>query len=168
MKKGSWSHSSVCVILADIRSGHNVGSIFRTADALGVAKIYLVGFTPAPEDKFGRINKEIAKVALGAEKTVNWEATKNIFALIKKLKTEKHKLVAVEQRVGAKDYKDFKFGESSTDCPTAFIFGNEVNGLSEKILSVCDEVVQIPMRGEKESLNVSVAFGIALSRILKL
>lgn len=168
MKKGSWNHQPVCVILDDIRSGHNVGSIFRTADALGIDKIYLAGFTPAPEDKFGRINKEIAKVALGAEKAVNWEATKKISAIIKKLKTEKYKVIAVEQRVGAKDYKDFKFGESSADCPTAFIFGNEIIGLSEKILSVCDEVVQIPMRGKKESLNVSVAFGIALSRILKL
>ncbi len=168
------NHPPVCVILDDIRSGHNVGSIFRTADALGVGKIYLAGYTPSPEDKFGRINKEIAKVALGAEKAVSWKMIKNVSALIKKLKTKKYKIVAVEQHARAKDYKNFKFGESGfagcqfADCRAAFIFGNEVCGLSEKILSVCDEIVQIPMRGKKESLNVSVAFGIALSRILNL
>ena len=169
---------AVCAVLDDIRSSHNVGSIFRTADALNVGKIYLAGYTPAPKDKFGRANKEIAKVALGAERTVDWEVAKNTSGLIKKLKAENYKIVAVEQHPTASDYKKFKLqgissSKTKSELPerfgrAVFVFGNEVSGLSEKILSVCDEIIQIPMRGKKESLNVSVAFGVALSRILNL
>ncbi len=165
MKK---SGATVCIILDNIRSSHNVGSIFRTADALGlgtVGRIYIAGYTPAPTDKFGRANKEISKVALGAEKTLDWEIAKSVSTLIKKLRSEKYKIVAVEQSSSAKDYKKFKLAVGSQ---TAFIFGNEVSGISKKNLALCDEIIQIPMRGEKESLNVSVAFGIALARILNL
>lgn len=151
------------VILDDIRSSHNVGSIFRTADALSIDTIYLAGYTPAPKDKFGRVNTEISKVALGAEQTVAWEAAANVVGLIKKLKKAGYKIVGVEQDARAGDYKKFKFKN-----PTAFIFGNEVDGLSKKVLTACDEIVQIPMHGQKESLNVSVAFGIAMARVLNL
>jgi len=151
------------VILHDIRSSYNVGSIFRTADALGIDTMYLTGFTPAPRDQFGRDNKEICKVALGGEKSVQWKSLKSVTSIIKKLKAEGYVVVAVEQHPRATDYKNFKVRR-----PTVFIFGNEVLGISEKIISLCDEVVSIDMRGKKESLNVSVAFGIALARILNL
>lgn len=153
----------ISVVLHDIRSSHNVGSMFRTADALGVDKIYLSGYTPAPKDKFERVNAEIAKVALGAEQTIPWESTKDVSVLIEKLKSEKNTIVAIEQHADAQDYKEFKVKGS-----TVFIFGNEVEGVSEDVLSQCDDFVEIPMRGKKESLNVSVAFGVALARILNL
>lgn len=156
----------VAVILDEIRSSHNVGSVFRTADALGLAengKIYLAGYTPAPEDKFKRENKEISKVALGAQKTVAWEKVKTTAEAIKKLRAEGFNIVAVEQSPRSVDYKKFKIAG-----PTTFIFGNEVDGVSEKILALCDEVIEIPMKGKKESLNVSVAFGISLARALHL
>jgi len=155
--------TEVVVILADIRSSYNVGSIFRTSDALGVDKIFLTGYTPAPKDAFGRVNKEIAKVALGGEVSVAWESSVNILSVIKKLKAKGFKIVAVEQDERALDYKKFKITN-----PTVFVFGNEVEGLAPKIISACDDVLEIPMRGEKESLNVSVAFGIALARIFNL
>ncbi len=154
-------------ILDNVRSSHNVGSMFRTADALGVEKLFLVGYTPAPRDQFGRANKEIAKVALGAEIDVPWESVKTATSLIKKLKTEKggaYHVVAVEQHAKAIDYKKCALGTKAAR--VAFVFGNEVDGVSEKTLALCDEIVQIPMQGKKESLNVSVAFGIALARML--
>ncbi len=153
----------VAVILNDIRSSHNVGSIFRTSDALGIDKVYLVGYTPAPKDKFNRENKEIAKVALGGEQTIAWESVKEIEPLIKKLRKEGNTIVAIEQSEKATDYKEFK-----VTAPTVFIVGNEVDGVSENILKLCDDTVEIPMKGKKESLNVSVAFGVALARILEL
>ncbi len=152
--------SSISAILHDIRSSHNVGSMFRTADALGVEKLFLTGYTPAPKDKFNRPNKEISKVALGGEMTVAWEFSEDVFDVIKKLKKAGVEIVAIEQSSKSVDYKDF-----SLSGPTTFIFGNEVDGVPEKILDLCDKIVSIPMKGKKESLNVSVAFGIALARI---
>lgn len=151
----------VIVILNDVRSSHNVGSIFRTSDALGVNKIYLAGYTPAPEDKFGRENKEISKVALGAEKTLDWEVVKDTVTLIQTLKVQNTSIVAVEQDSKSEDYKKYKIIG-----PTVFIFGNEVDGLPKNIISLCHSIVEIPMSGHKESLNVSVAFGIVMARIL--
>lgn len=153
----------VSIILHDVRSSHNVGSIFRTSDAIGVSNVYLTGYTPLPVDKFGRVNKEIAKVALGAEQTIEWTHEESVLSAIKKLKAEKYLVVAVEQDERSIDYKDFVL-----DRKTAFIFGNEVEGLSKEIISMCDGAVSIPMKGKKESLNVSVAFGIALARITNL
>lgn len=150
-----------CLILHNIRSVHNVGSIFRTADAAGVEKIYLTGFTPSPIDRFGRMRKDFAKSALGAEKTVLWEQKENIVPLLKKLKMERFFVVGVEQSPRAKDYK-----EICAESPLALVFGNEVSGLPQDVLAACDIVAEIPMRGKKESLNVSVAAGIALFRIL--
>ena len=145
------------VILHNVRSAHNVGSIFRTADAAGVSHIYLTGFTPTPTDRFGRTRKEIAKTALGAEKFLAWEHARSPMPLITKLKSEGWHIVGVEQNARAQNYRSHKSKEK-----TLFIFGNEVQGLSKSILDACDDVLEIPMRGKKESLNVSVAAGIIL------
>lgn len=148
---------SLYVILHNIRSTHNVGSVLRTADGAGITRVYLTGYTPAPIDRFGRKQSAIAKVALGAEDSVDWESAESISGVIEKLKKENIHIVAVEQSSGAIDYKKFKMEKS-----TAFIFGNEVDGLSEDILNMSDTIIEIPMLGEKESLNVSVSVGIIL------
>ena len=149
------------LILPDIRSALNVGAIFRTADALGIDKIYLVGVTPRPTDQFGRIQKDITKSALGAEKIVPWEYKKKLTPLILKLKKDYYKIIAIEQDSKSINYKKVKTGERN-----AFIVGTEVLGLPKSILQKCDVIAEIPMRGVKESLNISVATGVALFRIL--
>lgn len=145
------------LILSDIRSAHNVGSILRTADAGGVEKVHLCGITPAPVDRFGRKRADIAKVALGAEDVVPWESCKDVFKKIETLKGENFIVVGVEQHRRSIPYYTF-----TSKQPVAFVLGEETKGLSEEILSLCDAVVEIPMRGEKESLNVSVALGVVL------
>ncbi len=145
------------LILHNIRSAENVGAIFRTADAAGVKKIYLTGYTPAPIDKFGRVSSKITKTALGAEASVAWDQIKDVAKVINKLKAEKIKIVAVEQDESAIDYRLYKSVR-----PAAFVFGNEVEGINNHILAECDQVIEIPMRGSKESLNVSVTAGIIL------
>lgn len=145
------------LILHNIRSAHNVGSIFRTADAAGVLKIYLVGYTPRPTDRFGRVQSEIKKTSLGASETVPWEHVDDIFALMAGLKKKDACIVAIEQTHKAIPYDEFCIKKS-----TAFIFGNEVEGVPREIYEKADCVVAIPMRGKKESLNVSVAVGIVL------
>jgi 23S rRNA (guanosine2251-2'-O)-methyltransferase len=149
------------LILNDIRSTHNVGAIFRTADACGISKIYLIGTTPSPIDRFGRERKDVAKTALGAEKTIPWEYVLNIEPLLLKLKEEKFSIVAIEQSENSVDYKKVQLKDKS-----AIIVGNEVTGIPKEILEKCDIVTEIPMMGEKESLNVSVATGVVLFRIL--
>jgi tRNA G18 (ribose-2'-O)-methylase SpoU len=151
------------LILPDIRSALNVGAIFRTADAVGISKIYLTGYTPTPIDRFGRVRKDIAKSALGAEKTVSWEYKKGLLMLISKLKKEGYFILAIEQDKNSTNYKKVKLKEKN-----AFIVGTEVSGLPKKILDKCDIIAEIPMKGKKESLNVSVACGVALFRILNL
>ncbi len=153
----------VAVLLHNIRSTHNVGSIFRTSDALGITKIYLSGYSPTPIDKWGKPRKDIAKVSLGAEKSIPWEYEENPEKIIKKLKKEKYFVVCLEQSLKSLDYKKVKAGTH-----TLFIVGNEVDGISKEILSLSDVVVEIPMKGKKESLNVSVAFGVALFRMLNI
>ena len=138
-----------------------MGAIFRTAEAIGVKKIYLTGYTPAPLDKFKRVNKAIAKTALGAEKIIAWEKIKNISVLLNKLKTTKHQLVALEQAKNSVDYKTV-----TPQPPIAMVVGNEVTGLTTSILAKMDIVAEIAMIGRKESLNVAVATGIALFRWL--
>ena len=160
-QKSNIKDKRVCLILHNVRSNHNVGSIFRTADAVGVSKIFLSGYTPAPTDRFGREVKEISKTALGAEKNIEWEKIKNTNTLIKKLKKEKVLIIGVEQSKKSVDYKKIKINS-----PVVFIFGNEVNGLPKLILNKCDIVAEIPMKGKKESLNVSVSAGVFLFRIL--
>ena len=144
------------VILDNIRSIHNVGSIFRTSDALGVDKIYLCGCTPTPKDRFGRERQDLAKVALGAEKDIDWEYIKETKEIVKTLKKEKYQIIAVEQSKNSVDYKNVKI-----KYPTALIMGNEVGGIEKEILKLVDFIAEIPMSGKKESLNVSVSFGIA-------
>lgn len=150
------------VILDNIRSVHNVGSIFRTCDAAGVEKIYLCGTTPTPLDRFGRERADVAKVALGAEKIVPWEYVENTEDVVSRLKVEGVRVFGVEQYDGSIDYVSVVYPEKC-----AFIFGNEVGGVSLDVLAQCDEVIEIPMHGEKESLNVSVAAGIILFNALK-
>lgn len=151
----------VAVLLHDIRSVHNVGSIFRTADAAGVTHIYMSGHTPLPVDRFGRARKDLAKVALGAEQTIKWEETADPAALVTQLKSDGYRVIGIEQDDRAQDYKKI-----SVTGKVLFLVGNEVDGMPADLLDLCDDIAEIPMRGGKESLNVSVAFGIALFRML--
>jgi tRNA G18 (ribose-2'-O)-methylase SpoU len=151
------------LIIHDIRSVTNVGAMFRTADAAGINKIYLTGYTPTPLDRFGRIRKDMAKSALGAEEFVSWEYKKSLPTLLGKLKQEKYLIIGIEQAKNSIDYKKVKLQSKN-----AFILGAEVTGIPKNILQKCDIIAEIPMRGKKESLNVSVACGIALFRILNI
>lgn len=148
------------LILHNIRSNQNVGSLFRTADSAGISKIFLTGYTPAPLDKYERPVKEIAKTALGAEKTVPSEKM-DIQGCIEMLKKEGVQIVAIEQSTNSIPYRNVEI-----QFPVAFILGNEVTGVEKEILDLCDVIAEIPMHGEKESLNVSVAGGIALFQML--
>jgi len=154
-------------ILHDIRSVINVGAIFRTCDAAGISKIYLTGITPAPLDRFGRTRADLAKAALGAEKTVTWESSKEIKPVLETLKKENYKIIALEQSPLSVDYKKVR-EQIDTNKNIAFLVGNEVDGVTAHILNQCDVVAEIPMKGQKESLNVSTAFGIAVFRILEI
>lgn len=145
------------ILLHNVRSAHNVGSIFRTADAAGVSTVYLSGYTPRPLDRFGRAQKEIAKTALGAERFLTWEYAMTPDAIVKKLRADGYRIIGVEQEARSRDYRSFKPKGKSL-----YVFGNEVRGLSKSLRDMCDELIEIPMRGEKESLNVAVAAGIIL------
>ena len=157
----------IAILLHNIRSAHNVGSIFRTAESVGASKIYLSGYTPAPTDRFGRVEKKIEKTALGAEKMLLWEQKTSPYGIIAKLKREGWAIVGVEQDKRAIDYRKFSAGGGSSSGgklkkPTLLIFGNEVRGISPALRAKCDTLIEIPMHGKKESLNVSVAVGIIL------
>lgn len=156
------SMQETAVLLHNVRSAHNVGAIFRTADAAGVSHMYLTGYTPTPRDRFERAQKDIAKTALGAETYLAWEYAKSPGALLKRLQKEGWTIVGVEQDPRAKDYSLIRANRR-----TVFVFGNEVRGLSKSIRSMCDELIEIPMHGKKESLNVSVAVGIILFSALR-
>jgi tRNA G18 (ribose-2'-O)-methylase SpoU len=147
------------VILHNIRSAHNVGSVFRTADAAGVRKIYLTGYTPAPIDRFGRENAEIAKTSLGATNTVSYEQVEDIGVVIDRLAREGVRIVAVELTQNAVPYSTYPYTGD-----IAFVFGNEITGLESEVLERIREHIMIPMSGSKESLNVSVCAGIILFR----
>ncbi len=151
------------ILLHNIRSTHNVGAILRTADAVGVTKVYFSGYTPAPIDRFGRQRKDISKASLGAEKSVKWESVNSPIDLINKLKKQKFTILSLEQDVRSVDYRKFKLKGN-----TLLIVGNEVDGVDKNILDLSDEIIEIPMLGKKESLNVSVATGIILYNIQKL
>lgn len=156
-------------VLHNIRSLHNVGSIFRTADGASIKKIYLCGITPAPVDVFGKPIQKLTKVSLGAEKSVEWEKVFSTARLIKKLKKDGYKVLAVEQSKNSVPLNKIpkSYILNSRFC---IIVGNEVNGLPSSVLKLADKILEIPMRGNKESLNVSVAFGIAayyISGIMK-
>ncbi len=148
------------VVLDNIRSVHNVGSIFRTADAAGVAEIYLCGITPTPLNKIGKKRGDFIKVSLGAEDSMPWRKVENVAEAIKSLKDKGFHVFALEQVDGSLPYtnigKDFDFQRS------VLVLGNEVSGLNENILKLADNIIEIPMAGKKESLNVAVAFGVAI------
>lgn len=153
------------VILHNIRSTHNVGSIFRTADAAGCEKIYLCGITPAPRDRFGRVNEKIIKVALGAEKFLLWEKVGETVKLLDKIKKDGYKILAVEQSRRSVPYQKIKLSKKDL-AKTALVVGNEIKGLPFAILRRADKILEIPMRGRKESLNVAVAFGIVIFNLI--
>lgn len=138
------------IVVHNIRSAFNVGSIFRTADAAGADGIILSGYSAVPP------HPRLLKVSLGAENTIPWEKCREIWRRINEYRKLKYQIIALENNVSGRDIFSFKPAP-----PIVLILGNEKTGLSEKILRRCDEVLYIPMRGRKESLNVSVAFGIA-------
>ena len=148
---------STHVLLHNIRSAHNVGSVFRTADAAGVDKIWLTGYTPRPIDRHGRAQKQLAKTALGAEQTLSWEALARPADVIARLSRDGYTLTAVEQDPDAVSLQKYRRPEH-----VCFVFGNEVSGLSRQVRSRCDNTLEIPMRGAKESLNIAVTAGIVL------
>jgi len=145
------------VLLNNIRSRENVGSIFRTSDAAGVSKIYLCGITPKPP------HPKITKTALGAEKYVPWEHHKICWRLLEKLRQKNFYILALENSKKAKDIFSFVTKKPKI----VLVLGSEVHGLSLKILQRADAIVKIPMKGRKESLNVAVAFGIAVYQLNK-
>ncbi len=136
------------LILDNIRSLENIGSIFRTADALKVDKIFLCGISGTPP------HHKISKSALGAEKIVPFEYSYYTWQIIEKLKKKKFKIIALEKTKESKNYLKFK-----PKFPLALILGNEVKGISQSVLKRSDKIIHLPMKGEKESLNVAVAFG---------
>jgi 23S rRNA (guanosine2251-2'-O)-methyltransferase len=149
------------VLLDNIRSVHNAGSIFRTAETLGITKIYCAGTTPAPVDRFGRKRRDFAKVSLGAEDLVPWEYVEAPVPLVKILKKKGFKLIALEQAGNSVDYK-----KAEVWGKTLIILGNEIDGVSSELLKLSDIIAEISLKGRKESLNVSVAAGIFLYRLL--
>jgi tRNA G18 (ribose-2'-O)-methylase SpoU len=155
----------IIVVLDNIRSVFNVGSIFRTADALGIKQIVLGGTTPAPIDRFGRERSDLIKVSLGAEKSVSWLYEENVLTFIKKLKKSGYQIITIEQSAKSVDYKKIKLAKNKK---VVFVMGAEVEGVSKAILNIADIIAEIPMCGVKESLNVSVSFGVALFRILNI
>jgi len=152
------------VVCDDLRSLYNIGSIFRTADGAGVDKIYLCGISGAPDDE--KAKRKISKVALGAEECVKWEYAKQAWRVVEQLKKEGFEIVSLEQTSKSIDYEEYK----KIRFPVALVIGNENNGVRRTLLDRSDKIIEIPMNGVKESLNVSVAFGIAayhLSKLLK-
>ncbi|MEI7751760.1 MAG: RNA methyltransferase [Candidatus Omnitrophota bacterium] len=138
-----------CVVLNDIRSLYNVGSIFRTADGAGVEKIWICGITGHPPDT------QISKTALGAEIEVPWEYRRDAREVLRELKTLAYQIVFLEQLTESIPYQDYRPSR-----PVCLVIGNEVSGVSEGLISLCDETIEIEMAGAKNSLNVSVAFGV--------
>ena len=145
--------TSAIVILDNIRSIHNVGSIFRTSDSFLIEKIIISGYTATPE------NERMKKTALGSSDSVDWEYSDDIIETIKKLKKKDVKIISIEQADESLKIEKFNPVRGTK---YAFIFGNEVDGVSDDIINVSDEVIEIPQVGTKHSLNVSVAAGIVL------
>lgn len=146
------------LVLDDIRSLHNIGSVFRTADAFLIEKIYLCGITATPP------NKEINKTALGATDTVAWEHNENVLEVIENLKKEETTVLAIEQVESAVFLQDFKI---EVNKKYALVFGNEVYGVSQEAVAICDGCIEIPQLGTKHSLNISVSAGIVVWDLFK-
>lgn len=152
------------LILHNIRSVLNVGAIFRTADAIGIDQIFLTGYTPAPIDRFGRERADIHKSALGAEKKVQWQVIEKVEEVLFDLREQNFKIISLEQADDSVDYK--KVSEQINNIENvAVVLGNETDGVDPKILEQSDIIAEIPMKGDKESLNVSVATGVLLYRL---
>lgn len=145
--------SPIIIILDNVRSLNNIGSVFRTADAFLVQKIYLCGITATPP------HKDIRKTALGATESVDWEYRKDTLELVGELKQNGIKIVSVEQAKNAVMLHDYKVEADKT---TALVFGNEVKGVSQEVVTASDTVVEIPQFGTKHSLNISVSAGIVV------
>lgn len=141
------------VILDNVRSMHNVGSVFRTADAFRIAKLYLCGYTPKPP------HREIHKTAIGAEESVAWEAHDDTLTLVQSLQQQGYRILSVEQTQQTTLLHDYK---PESNQKLAVILGNEVEGVSQSVINISDTVIEIPQFGTKHSLNVSVAAGIVL------
>jgi tRNA G18 (ribose-2'-O)-methylase SpoU len=159
--KGKNKKKELILVLDNIRSNFNVGSIFRIADCAGIKKIYLGGITPSPKDRFGRDNNELKKVSLGAENSVSWKNVSSVLQTISMLKKEGFEIVSLEQDKASVDYKKYKITDR-----TALIIGSEILGVDKKILKKSDRILEIKMEGKKESLNVAVAAGITVFRLL--
>ena len=158
----------IIILAHNIRSAHNVGSIFRTAEGFGVKKIILSGYTPYPvvpnDPRLPHISAksttQIAKTALGAEKLVDFEYSNNLFETIEHLRSQDYALTALEQAPNSLKLQDF-----NAPPRIAILIGEEVHGITPDLLSLADHIVEIPMFGHKESFNVSVATGIILYRL---
>jgi len=148
----------VTVLLDNVRSMHNVGSVFRTADAFRVEKILLCGYTPKPP------HRDIQKTALGATETVEWEACEEVVKAIENLKNNGYRVLAVEQTHGSILLQELELNKEDK---TALVFGNEAEGVSESCLAACDGAVEIPQFGSKHSFNISVSAGIVLWEVYK-
>tara|TARA_B100002052_G_scaffold70291_1_gene63647 strand:- start:3522 stop:4067 length:546 start_codon:yes stop_codon:yes gene_type:complete len=146
----------IYIMLENIRSVHNVGSIFRTADGFGVSKILLTGYTAYPP------RDDLSKTALGADKVVSWEHFDNPLDAIEVLKKNSIHPIAIEQTINSKCIFDYEF-----NFPSCFILGNEVNGISEDLLNCVSDHIEISMKGIKQSFNVSVAAGIVCSEMTR-
>lgn len=152
------------VLLHNIRSAHNVGSIFRTADAAGFSHIYLSGCTPTPTDRFGRERSDIAKVALGAQQEIQWHYFTSLDEALELLNTQDRTIAALEQHTCSIPYTTFKSDPKIKE--TIILLGEETKGIEEEYLKKMDTILEIPMHGSKESLNVSVAFGILAYQLI--
>lgn len=157
---------SLSLILHDIRSAHNVGSIFRTSDATGVGHIYITGYTPHPYDGSlpytTKPERGIIKTALGAQEYVPWSVHESLEELMGQLHCDGVHIVGLEQSQGSIDYR----AAASVPRPLALLLGNEPRGIDPDHLAACDTVLEIPMHGKKQSLNVSVAVGVALYELI--
>lgn len=149
-------NNQVVVVLDDVRSMNNVGSIFRTCDCLGIGKIYLCGITGRPP------HRDIHKTSLGAENSIEWQYHEDIEPLINTLKSNNYTIVGLEQTDKSKDIRKFEPGSKLL----ALIVGNEVEGISDKALATCDDILEIPQFGTKHSFNVAVSCGIALWELI--
>ena len=143
----------ITILLENIRSAHNIGSVFRTADSFLINEIILCGISAQPP------NKDIRKTALGSSESVEWRYEKNIDKAIKKLKDEGNKIISIEQTTNSISLENFK---PSNKSKYAIIFGNEVNGIDQRTIDLSDMTIEIPQYGTKHSLNISVAAGIII------
>ncbi len=150
----------IIIILDNVRSAFNVGSIFRSADAAGNTEIYLCGITPTPE------NPKVLKTSLGAEETIKWKYFNNTIDAVKQLKKEKIPVYAIEIEGNSEHFQNFRYFKKDKN-KIALIFGHEINGISRPVLKLSDNLVYIPMEGIKESLNVSITASILIFEALR-